>query len=115
MKRIIFIILVVLSGLVAYYVSSTSQILNDNQKISAENVLLDNNLFPARPVWWSDGKILAVGILPDSSTGDVAAQTACDLLIAEQLPVSGLRIEVYDVLKIQNEDEWSLLGFAVCE
>ena len=115
MKRIIFIILVVLSGLVAYYVSSTSQILNDNQKRSAENVLLDNNLFPARPVWWSDGKILAVGILPDSSTGDVAAQTACDLLIAEQLPVSGLRIEVYDVLKIQNEDEWSLLGFAVCE
>ncbi|MBT3144071.1 hypothetical protein [Neptunomonas phycophila] len=115
MKRIIFIILVVLSGLVAYYVSSTSQILNDNQKISAENVLLDNNLFPARPVWWSDGKILAVGILPDSSTGDVAAQTACDLLVAEQLPVSGLRIEVYDVLKIQNEDEWSLLGFAVCE
>ncbi|MDO6782754.1 hypothetical protein Q4583_01410 [Neptunomonas phycophila] len=115
MKRIIFIILVVLSGLVAYYVSSTSQILNDNQKISAENVLLDNNLFPARPVWWSDGKILAVGILPDSSTGDAAAQTACDLLIAEQLPVSGLRIEVYDVLKIQNEDEWSLLGFAVCE
>ncbi|MDO6467340.1 hypothetical protein [Neptunomonas phycophila] len=115
MKRIIFIILVVLSGLVAYYVSSTSQILNDNQKRSAENVLLDNNLFPARPVWWSDGKILAVGILPDSSTGDAAAQTACDLLIAEQLPVSGLRIEVYDVLKIQNEDEWSLLGFAVCE
>ena len=115
MKRIIFIILVVLSGLVAYYVSSTSQILNDNQKISAENVLLDNNLFPARPVWWSDGKILAVGILLDSSTGDAAAQTACDLLIAEQLPVSGLRIEVYDVLKIQNEDEWSLLGFAVCE
>ena len=115
MKRIIFIILVVLSGLVAYYVSSTSQILNDNQKISAENVLLNNNLFPARPVWWSDGKILAVGILPDSSTGDAAAQTACDLLIAEQLPVSGLRIEVYDVLKIQNEDEWSLLGFAVCE
>ncbi len=115
MKRIIFIILVVLSGLVAYYVSSTSQILNDNQKISAENVLLDNNIFPARPVWWSDGKILAVGILPDSSTGDAAAQTACDLLIAEQLPVSGLRIEVYDVLKIQNEDEWSLLGFAVCE
>ena len=115
MKRIIFIILVVLSGLVAYYVSSTSQILNDNQKISAENVLLDNNLFPARPVWWSDGKILAVGILPDSSTGDAAAQTACDLLVAEQLPVSGLRIEVYDVLKIQNEDEWSLLGFAVCE
>ena len=115
MKRIIFIILVVLSGLVAYYVSSTSQILNDNQKISAENVLLDNNLFPARPVWWSDGKILAVGILPDSSTGDAAAQTACDLLIAEQLPVSELRIEVYDVLKIQNEDEWSLLGFAVCE
>jgi hypothetical protein len=115
MKRIIFIILVVLSGLVAYYVSSASQILNDNQKISAENVLLDNNLFPARPVWWSDGKILAVGILPDSSTGDAAAQTACDLLIAEQLPVSELRIEVYDVLKIQNEDEWSLLGFAVCE
>ncbi|MDN2661011.1 hypothetical protein OW491_14455 [Neptunomonas sp. CHC150] len=115
MKRIIFIILVVLSGLVAYYVSSTSQILNDNQKRSAENVLLDNNLFPARPVWWSDGKILAVGILPDSSTGDAAAQTACDLLVAEQLPVSGLRIEVYDVLKIQNEDEWSLLGFAVCE
>ena len=115
MKRIIFIILVVLSGLVAYYVSSTSQILNDNQKRSAENVLLDNNLFPARPVWWSDVKILAVGILPDSSTGDAAAQTACDLLVAEQLPVSGLRIEVYDVLKIQNEDEWSLLGFAVCE
>ncbi|QLE97023.1 hypothetical protein [Neptunomonas phycophila] len=115
MKRILFFFMVTVSVVVAYYVNLTSDILSDNQKRSAENVLLDNNLFPARPVWWSDGKILAVGILPDSSTGDVAAQTACDLLIAEQLPVSGLRIEVYDVLKIQNEDEWSLLGFAVCE
>ncbi len=115
MKRTLFVLLVVVSATVAYFVSSTASILNHEQRLSAESSLLDNNLFPARPVWWSDGKILAVGILPDSSTGDAAAQTACDLLIAEQLPVSGLRIEVYDVLKIQNEDEWSLLGFAVCE
>ncbi|MFY0655591.1 MAG: hypothetical protein JXR12_02320 [Neptunomonas phycophila] len=115
MKRIIFTILIVLSGLAAYYVKSTSQILSRSQQSSVDILIANSPLFPARPVWWSDGKILAVGILPDSSTGDAAAQTACDLLIAEQLPVSGLRIEVYDVLKIQNEDEWSLLGFAVCE
>ncbi|MDP2522116.1 hypothetical protein Q8W30_05975 [Neptunomonas phycophila] len=115
MKRTLFVLLVVVSAVVAYYVSSIASILNHEQQLSAESFLLENSLFPARPVWWSDGKILAIGILPDSSTGDAAAQTACDLLIAEQLPVSGLRIEVYDVLKIQNEDEWSLLGFAVCE
>ncbi|WP_370052856.1 hypothetical protein [Neptunomonas sp.] len=115
MKRILFISLFVVSVAVAYYVNSTSSILDKEQQALAGSSLLNSPLFPARPVWWSDGKILAVGILPDSSTGDAAAQTACDLLIAEQLPVSGLRIEVYDVLKIQNEDEWSLLGFAVCE
>ncbi|MDO6454675.1 hypothetical protein Q4490_13960 [Neptunomonas phycophila] len=115
MKRILFIILIIVSAGVAYYVSLTSSVLSQSQQLAAESTLLSKKLFPARPVWWSDGKILAVGILPDSSTGDAAAQTACDLLIAEQLPVSGLRIEVYDVLKIQNEDEWSLLGFAVCE
>ncbi len=115
MKRILIFILIVISVAVAYYVSITSSILSKDQQITAESILHKSPLFPARPVWWSDGKILAVGILPDSSAGDAAAQTACDLLIAEQLPVSGLRIEVYDVLKIQNEDEWSLLGFAVCE
>ncbi|WP_075171540.1 hypothetical protein [Neptunomonas phycophila] len=115
MKRFFFVILVLLSVAVAYYVTSISSILSEEQQQVAERTLQKASLFPARPVWWSDGKILAVGILPDSSTGDAAAQTACDLLIAEQLPVSGLRIEVYDVLKIQNEDEWSLLGFAVCE
>lgn len=115
MKRILFIILIIVSAGVAYYVSMTSSILSQNQQLAAESALLSNNLFPARPVWWSDGKILAVGILPDLSTGDAAAQTACDLLIAEQLPAKGLRVEVYDVLKIQDQDTWDLLGFAVCE
>ncbi|MGB2221277.1 MAG: hypothetical protein ACPHZ9_02815 [Neptunomonas phycophila] len=115
MKRIVLLLLIFTSIIITIFIQLDSDQINDTLKNQVEIVIVHDSLFPARPVWWSDGKILAVGILPDSSTGDAAAQTACDLLVAEQLPVSGLRIEVYDVLKIQNEDEWSLLGFAVCE
>ncbi len=115
MKRLIIFALSIVSVVVTVFIQMNKNTLSSKVKQQVEVVIQAGSLFPARPVWWSDGKILAVGILPDSSTGDAAAQTACDLLIAEQLPVSGLRIEVYDVLKIQNEDEWSLLGFAVCE
>jgi hypothetical protein len=115
MKRLLFVLLVLASILTTVYVKNTKEYLDSAIKQQAESTLQTDTLFPARPVWWSDDKILAVGIVPGEVSGEEAAQKACELMLAEHLPIQGLRVEVYDVLKIQREDDWSLLGFAICE
>jgi hypothetical protein len=115
MKRIIILLLIVISALLTLAIQMDIDGLSDDVKLQAESTLQTDTLFPARPVWWNDDKILAVGIVPGEATGDAAAQKACELMLAENLPIQGLRVEVYDVLKIQREDDWSLLGFAICE
>jgi hypothetical protein len=115
MKKNIFLILVVLSVSLTVLIQLNKDKLSSVTKQQAESTLQANSLFPARPVWWSDDKILAVGIVPGEVSGEEAAQKACELMLAENLPIQGLRVEVYDVLKIQREDDWSLLGFAICQ
>jgi hypothetical protein len=115
MKRLLFVLLVLASILTTVYVKNTKEYLDSAIKQQVESTLQANSLFPARPVWWNDDKILAVGIVPGEVSGEEAAQKACELMLAENLPIQGLRVEVYDVLKIQRENDWSLLGFAICE
>jgi hypothetical protein len=115
MKRIIITLLILSSVLVTLFIQLNKDQLSNEVKQKAESTLQANSLFPARPVWWNDDKILAVGIVPGEVSGEEAAQKACELMLAENLPIQGLRVEVYDVLKIQREDDWNLLGFAICE
>lgn len=115
MKRTIIFLLIAASVGVTLYINKTTKRLPADAKQIAEELLLKDALFPARPVWWEDDKILAVGTVPGELSGDVVAQKACDLMEGRSLPVTGLRVEVYDVLKIQAEDDWTLMGFAHCK
>jgi len=113
MKRLLLLILIVLSALAAWWVQKNTIVLTAQQKSLIEEQLLAIDSFPARPVWWSNDRILALGILP-STDANLATQQACELLIAQQLPFV-VNVEVYDVLKIQAEDDWSLLAKRSCE
>ena len=115
MKRLIIFALIIISAAVTVFIQMNKDQLSNEIKQQAESTLQTDPLFPARPVWWNDDKILAVGIIPGDVSGDSAAQKACDLMLAENLPIQGLRVEVYDVVKIQKEDDWNLLGFAICQ
>ena len=114
MKRTIIILLIAACVAVTLYINQTKKLIPPEVKAEIEQTLLDDALFPARPVWWSDDKILAVGIVPEGVTGDEAAEKACQLLKNSSLPVSGLVVEVYDVVKIQKADDWGLLGSGKC-
>lgn len=114
MKRTIILLLIAASVAVTLYINQTKKLIPPDVKLLIEQTLLDDPLFPARPVWWSDDKILALGIVPDAISGDMAAKKACALLTGRSLPVSGLLIEIYDVVKIQKSDDWGLLGSAKC-
>lgn len=114
MKRTIIILLIAACVAVTLYINQTKKLIPPEVKAEIEQTLLDDVLFPARPVWWSDDKILAVGIASESMTGNAAAEKACQLLKNRSLPISGLIIEVYDVIKIQKADDWSLLGSGKC-
>jgi len=116
MKRTVIFLLIAASVAVTLYINQQTKQLDPEHKREIEQTLLENTLFPARPVWWSDDKILAIGIVPESLTGDAAAKKACQLLSDNGLtPESGLRVEVYDVLKIQKSDDWTLLGSSQCK
>jgi hypothetical protein len=115
MKRTIIFLLIAASVAVTLYINQTTKLLPPDVKIRIEQTLLDDPLFPARPVWWSDDKILALGIASHELTGDEAAKKACTLLSGRSLPVSGLLIEIYDVVKIQKSDDWNKLGAAKCK
>jgi hypothetical protein len=114
MKRTIIILLIAACVAVTLYINQTKKLIAPEVKAEIEQTLLDDPLFPARPVWWSDDKILAVGIASKSMTGNAAAEKACQLLKSRSLPISGLVIEVYDVIKIQKADDWGLLGSGKC-
>ncbi len=114
MKRTIIILLIAACVAVTLYINQTKKLIPPEVKLSIEQTLLDDPLFPARPVWWSDDKILALGIVADGISGDAAAVKACALLAGRSLPVSGLVIEIYDVIKIQKSDDWGLLGSGKC-
>ena len=114
MKRTIIILLIAACVAITLYINQTKKILPPEVKSMIEQTLLDDPLFPARPVWWSDDKILALGIASQEVSGDEAAKKACQLLKGRSLPVTGLIIEIYDVVKIQKSDDWSLRGSGKC-
>ena len=114
MKRTIIILLIAACVAITLYINQTKKLLPPEVKAKIEQTLMDDALFPARPVWWSDDKILALGIVPEQIEGDAAAEKACQLLKNRSLPISGLVIEIYDIIKIQKSDDWGLIGSGKC-
>ncbi|GGO82473.1 hypothetical protein GCM10011348_23950 [Marinobacterium nitratireducens] len=84
----------------------------DPARAALEQQLMQDPRFPARPVWWHEGTVLAVGMINDGGVKDKAAEDVCQLL--HQQGLNNTSVEVYDLLKIQQDDDWNLIGKASC-
>lgn len=67
----------------------------------------------ARPVWWEKGHRLGIGVIPDGTNRDEKARQVCHILLEHG--ITPAEVEVYDVLQIQNDDEWVQIGAARCQ
>lgn len=113
MKRNIILLLIVASVAVTLYIKYTTVLLDPNTKSRVEAALLQEPEFPARPVWWHDDTVLALGVMKKQFNHDMDAQKACQIALDNGVP--RLKVEVYDLLKIQQEDDWKVIGSAGCQ
>ncbi|WP_415905248.1 hypothetical protein ACMXYW_03625 [Neptuniibacter sp. QD48_55] len=113
MKRNIIIILIAACVGVTWYIANTTERLTPQIKSAAENAILEQPEFPARPVWWHDDSVMAVGIVPGSVNPHHAASKACEIIKAKG--VTTAIVEIYDVVKIQKEDDWDQLAADSCQ
>lgn len=113
MKRTIIILLIAACVGVTVYINNSKVLLEPEVKSQLENALLELPEFPARPVWWDDDGVMAIGALNKLDNHDADAKKACQ--VAAKLGVTDLTVEVYDILKIQQFEEWMLIGKANCK
>ena len=113
MKRNIIILLIAASVAVTVYINSTKTLLEPEVKSQIENALLEQPEFPARPVWWEDDGLLAIGVVKKQDNHDADAKKAC--AVAAKFGVTDLKVEAYDILQIQQSDEWTMIGKANCK
>lgn len=113
MKRNIIILLIAASVGVSWYIANTKERLTSEMKITVENEILELPEFPARPVWWQDDSVLAIGVVADSVNPHHAAAEACKVLRAKG--ITATFVEIYDVVKIQKEDDWVKLAADGCQ
>lgn len=113
MKRIILLVLIALSVGVTLYLNRQAEPVSAADRAALETELARDARFPARPVWWQEGAILAVGMMPGSQSQDAAAQDVCRLLHAQGL--TGTAVEIYDLQQIKQNDDWALIGRASCK
>ena len=112
MKRTIIIILIAACVGVTWYIANSTVPLTPQAKISVENALLDLEEFPARPVWWHDDSVLAIGVVEGQTNPHHAADKACQILKSKG--ITTVAVEVYDVVLIQKEDDWKELAASQC-
>jgi|GEM_PF-1066953 len=112
MKKNIIILLIAACVGVTWYITQTKPTLTSAMKSQVEKLLLERPEFPARPVWWSDDSILAVGILPEDDA-PAAADIACRVLREQGITTTA--VEIYDVLKIQQDQDWVKLAGNSCQ
>lgn len=112
-KRLVILILVALSVGVTWYIETGKPTISDATKAQVEAALAADAEVPARPVWWEKGHRLGIGVIPDGSNRDEKAREVCQLMLAHG--ISPAEVEVYDVLQIQNDDEWVQIGAARCQ
>lgn len=113
MKRNIIILLIASCVGITWYIANTKQRPSSEIKITVENEILQLREFPARPVWWQDDSVLAVSIVPDTVNPHHAAAAACKILTANG--VTTTFVELYDVVKIQEERDWVKLAADSCK
>lgn len=113
MKRIILIVLIALSVGITLFLNQQRESVPDPVRDALEQELMKDPRFPARPVWWHEGTVLAVGMINDGGRKDKAAEDVCQLLQSKGL--NNTAVEVYDLLRIQQDDEWKLIGKASCK
>ncbi|MGH1461355.1 MAG: hypothetical protein ACRBB6_04900 [Neptuniibacter sp.] len=113
MKRNIIILLIAACVGVTWFIANTKESLSSETKIAVENEILKLPEFPARPVWWEDDSVLAIGVVPDSVNPYHAATSACKILRAKGITTTF--VEIYDVVKIQKEDDWVKLAADSCK
>jgi len=111
-KRLMILILIILSIGVTYYIESNKREVSAETRAKVEADLAQDPTFPARPVWWEKGRLLGVGVVAEITDPDRAAVTACQIL--DRHGVRPVTVQVFDVLKIQNDDDWVQIGAAVC-
>ncbi|EAR59526.1 hypothetical protein MED92_15735 [Oceanospirillum sp. MED92] len=80
MKRTIIIILIAACVGVTWYIANTTERLSPQAKSAAENALLEEAEFPARPVWWHDDAVMAIGVVKGQTNPPHAADKACKIL-----------------------------------
>jgi hypothetical protein len=112
MKRNIIILLIAACVGVTWFSVNYKERLSSETKIAVENAILQMPEFPARPVWWQDDAVLAIGVVPDKVNPHHSAAAACKVLRANG--ISTTLVEIYDVVKIQQEDDWEKLAADNC-
>ena len=91
---------------------------NQYQATKSKKNLVDEQIFaikgiPTNPVWWDNDKVLAIGVIDKPPPHTLLqALSACKVL--ERNGFYGMRVEVYDVLKIQKNDDWVKLKEINC-
>lgn len=111
-KRLMILILIILSIGVTYYIEVNKKEVSMETREKVEAELALDPTFPARPVWWEKGHLLGVGVIYEGKTRDEDARRVCQIL--DKYGVTPATVQVFDVLKIQNEDDWDQIGAAVC-
>ncbi|WP_027856147.1 hypothetical protein [Marinobacterium jannaschii] len=112
MKRTLIILLVAACVGITIYLNKSSDQLSLSTKSEVEKSVLGLPTFPARPVWWQNDSVLAVGVVKKSDNHDQDAVTVCK--IAKEHGVTDLLVEIYDIVEIQQNDNWTRIGSANC-
>jgi len=111
-KRLMILILVILSIGVTYYIEVNKKEVSMETRAKVEAELAQDTTFPARPVWWEKGHLLGVGVIYEGQNRDADARRVCQIL--DKYGVKPATVQAFDVLKIQNDDDWVQVGAAVC-
>ncbi|WP_271273553.1 hypothetical protein [Aliamphritea hakodatensis] len=114
MKKTLLIIVIAVAAGVGYFLETKKVQVTTQQRASVEAALaLESERYPATPVWWADGDILAVGMRAvDEAVITAGAKDICKILW--KFDVNRTAVEVYDIEKIQQNDDWKLIGGADC-
>lgn len=112
-KKTILIALIAITVGVTYYLYKEPLSIELRAKVEAEMSQFPEK-YPATPVWWSDGEVLAVGMMPrdGGEKRNDSATELCPLLWKHG--VNNTVVEIYDILQIQKSDDWQLIGAADC-
>lgn len=111
-KRLSVVILIALSVAVTAYIEMGKPEVTPDIRAAVEAELAKDPTFPARPVWWDKGHLLGVGVLPNGEMRNDDAARVCQILT--RFDIKPAEVQVFDVLQIQNDDEWVQIGGAIC-